>query len=963
MDEELLQQIEQQILNLRSNDSNLIQNATNEITSLFSRYDCLELFMFLIIHSQEPYVRFQASIYLKNAFKMLVKIIGTDLTEKMQNFIIECLTTPNINELIIKEIIECITIYVKCYKSMWPQLDNYINEASVKFNGISIIILDEIIQYIPKEFIEQRFQLYQQIALLSLDDNNQNALELINHGISVMNFLMMFPMNNNDISNFLEVVCAFIPKLKLYDPDFQGKFFKALGRLIRNDKYTPNIINATIQFLSDRDISFKVSLVALEAIKHVIKAFTFEEYLRIAQLVIDFSQRMIQEEGELPTNFIEVLDPGYEIFPHDKVYEIIKNIILKNGNLIIAILLLKSSVTLAQEVVQKDIHFFMEALQNGLRTGDKLTIEACASTLECIFDFEKFVQECSRPLFPLILPLLTQEDSDVRQSGFTSINALVQIPSIKIKSQDLLNNYWNIRNQINPDNVSSYLNVLGYIILCTEDLEDYSIHEILYFLLSFLNPNVDPSNIGAALFVLGKIISQDEYAEVEEIIPKITEAVNYVLTIPNNEVVVQALSYLVELSNSYKENVKDTLLQVWPHIQKIFQKKKNTENIMQNSLLLASSIAIIFHEQDVISLIINKLLGEYKKKHYETFLIISARICKIIDEQTFFQLYSQIVELCSNGNLNAEDIDLCFQSLRKFLKYINNISNEQGIKNKIIAKSAELINSFFTGSLQLLEINIEFNLLDSICNFISMFVSIPSNYVKPICENSLMFLQKSDEMYKNFAIEIFIDAIQYQTIPSETVIQLISNLEVLFQTQEKSIQQNIVFLFILALNYDNNSLEIIKHYEEFIIKWWSDCIGDKLKYRKLLSNLASLFLKIYCLNSQLPAEIVEQSIELFPPADITETQRMAECILKIFSNLETTSPSLKIKTAISLATFLTEPAKKFSKMNVKNDTIQEIIALFVKLCSDPTLLQETMQKLSNSIKRVSKIQNILKSYS
>ncbi|OHT08963.1 hypothetical protein TRFO_22296 [Tritrichomonas foetus] len=961
MDEELLEVLERAILSTKSNDNQVIAEATQVIQSVIHSNECFSTLIALMTQSGEPMVRDSASIYFKQAVDIkAITLSNKNLTRKRINdFIILCLNTPNISQNIANNMVSCIRTLVSKDHQLWPELDEYINQIQVDMNPFRIIVLECILPFLQDDFIQERFHLYGQISVLAITTSDN--FEIIIKGISLMSELIS---RSNSLAGFEAAFARLLPlcaEVQKQEINTQVQFFSCIGKIIINDIFPPELITALLTFLSNTENDENVALAIFEAIEPAIKKFSLEQVFGLINLVIFYSAKKLHNDVVLPFDYMTVIDKCYNSFQHAQIYEFLKTKINEHINscLSLAILLLSPTLSNAQEQLTKDIQFLLQILSAGLKSEDSLCIEACSSLIEEMADIEILINECFNVLFPLLLPLIVQPDADIQHHGFSSIYSLLQ--NEDIKHPGAFEALWSLKANIARNNYTQYLEALAKAIVCSEELNDSEIHEILQFLTPLFS--TQDEIVAAALFVLGQIVCLGEFSEIESIIPDTFDAVVYCLTFKNNEIKIYALSYLLELTKTYGTSIIEMLSKLWPYIQKLILNKRGIERIKKLSLSIACKIAVLLNQSEIASVVIQALKIEYDKKHYDTFIYVAPKIAKILDSNMYNALYVMFIDICTKVEEIEQESD-CFLAIQKFLKYI-----KEECKENIINLTVEVIKMFFAGDLPCLEgksilnpeVDVDINLVDSFCEVVATIVSYPSQFVGEICGTVLKLSARTEEEYNDYVVRVFIDAIENNTIPQEVALQLANSLGQFMNTQNDSIQQNIVYLLIVILKVYPTFADSLGNAVQVALNWWGVCIQNKSRYAKLISNLASLFLTIFCINQQIPVNFIEHVVEFFPPNDRTETQNMSECILKIFSNPTLVTPALKNNTAVSLAKLLSETAKNIRKMNVNVNTLNNLRILFKNLCADEQTQQLVLSNFEGSNKKKTKILSELSS--
>lgn len=963
--------IELALIQIIDSNKTIRKKASKIIEKIEETNDCFGLFMEILFRSTRQKAINQASTQI--CFILRLRIIDMDVTIKdflKQNFIEYLIKVQDKDkkeyQIVFNNIRECILILVESEKNqIWAELDQYIDLFLDNQNFYQISILGAIIPRLNDQFIEEKYEIYCQIAALAISMDN---FEINSAGIAVLSILVKtsknlegFEASFEKIDQLLEYLQS--PEQQRIDQSF---FWSSINSIIKNEIFPTELLTSVMNFFMNQEIDESTSLLVLDAIQPSIKNFTLEQIFPLIQQIVFFSNKFIENEEKLPIEFMHYIDKCFTYFPHSQIYEFLKKIIaeLLTSSTPLAITLFWPVILGAYEQVTKDLDYLIEILKAGFVSENSLIIESCALILESVSEISQIIFKCLDPLFPVVLPLLMSSDSDIRSSAFNSIQSFFDLHDIK-NDVSFVTSLWSCKEKIASDDYETYFFTLGHAISCSEQLDDSQVHEILESIQQMITDSSSSiSLVSYSLYVIGQLINNGEFSEIESFIPSTFDAVQKCLSYENEEIVYNALSYTSEISDSYGETVSEMLNEIWPLIEKLLVSHKCKENVLQLSLVISCDIAVICKKQDAFEQVSIYLDEEYNKEHYETFLKIASRIVKLADEGTYQSLFDKINEIVKNDK-DLDEVKLSFRALYKFLKYA-----PEKLINEAIQKSAEIINMFFEGSLPCLddmsvlnpEVDVDVDLVDYFSEFLAKFVSYPSQYVESACENALKIANREEHEFKNLVIQIFIDAFENGTLPENVSLDLVDNLESFLSTDDECFQQNIVYLLIIFLKKYPANIDHLSKYIPTVSEWWNQSMSNKTRYSLVIANIASLFLRIESLTSSIPQDLLDQLIDFYPPSDLSETQGMSENIITIFNRNQESkqlSPYFKGKTAIGIAKLLTESSKKLKKINLQSTTKERITDIFRSLCQDQEILQAVMESLSKNEKRQQTISEIL----
>lgn len=967
--------VESILIKTQDSDPKIIKEVTKFLTELNKTDKCIPVYFELLNQSIETIAKNAASTMLYQFIKSNIGNLTPETTEFLKIQLVVYLDqNPRASKTIWNSLSDSIILIVQHTQQFWPELDQFIYKLANDFSPHRLNTLSKVISFLPNDLILAKYQIYGSFATAAI--TNSTDFEIISTGILILSSLIDASGSSAEFeicfAKIIEIITAVLPAQAL-PSQIEKQFWNSMTLLI-SDLVPSELISAILQYLTIPDLDSQKSIVIFESLRTVMQCFSFEQVMGILTQAIVLSIKHFELYQELPADILSIFDSAFKYFPHAQLYEFTKAKIseLSQVNIVITILLLSPLVSYAYDKLIDEINIVIEPLKFGFQSNTLIIIEACQDVIENMSEHNQLIGSWQESLFPLIAPLLVSEDSEIRNSCYESLLSLFDSSCHKSISIHYLTSLLTIKTSINECNYEQYLKLIGEIIANSENISDAQVHEILEMLVPLLDISHNPNFSGVALYVLGQLICNGEFSEIETIIPNTFDASKFNLKSKNDSDTVYALIYLLQLANTYGESVAEMLHKLWPLISKMISKNPHVL-VMEYLLKLSCEIAILSHDAAIVPQILPVLNSQFQQEdHEEVFIAVSSRIVRLLDKNQYQALLVLLIHIC----LECEDCDTVasgFMAIYKYLKYSIEETREDTIQ-----KVNQIIDMFFKGTLNCLEmrsildpqVDINLELLTSFGTMVNKFVSYPSPFVEPVCQMFLALGSRDSTEYKNVVIQVFIDAIENGTIQPSVSMELLHGFETFMATNDEGLQQNIVYLLIIILKNYPDFIQSVSKYLPLITQWWSAYLPNQNRYGEVLSNIASFFLLLASITmmQNFPLQLLEQTMIMFPPTDLTETLSMCQCLLKLFGGLQNNpeldaalTPAFRVKTAIGIAKLLSEPAKKKRKMNLNQEIIGNITMVFRTLCQAQEILQSVIESLQNNEKRKAIILEILQS--
>lgn len=943
MDDDEIRQWEEILMLSYQNDQSLIEASTNEINNVLQTNECVDIFIWILMQSHEAIVRNAASIYLFKAIKLRIRMIPIKKRMKICSFILDCIGGNDINDVILGNFIGVISLMAEKMHKLFPEVEHFIDEIEHDSNLVRLLLLVNVLPFLKNDYIEPRYLLFSNIAVNLLMIDNW---EMIFNAIKLIKILLNASKNLSGFEKAFDRIGQLCYAILNENETSQNKFWNEIGELINVGVFPNDFIDTIVNSISSENMIPDVTITALIAIQPVIKLLSQEKALEIVNISIKNGIKYTEEEQYLSEDVIAPIVNVFNYFSHKVVYQLVKSRvseIISNNLNAGAIYLLNSVLSAAVEQITDDKEFLFTILKVGLSSNDSFVIQACFSLIENFEDVDEFTIYYNE-LIEMIYPYLIVNDTDLKHGAFESIKILLSNQYIKGSFEKL----WEIKDKISNENQYQYMDILGLAIHEETILDDEKIGKIIQFASSFILNMDDLLLTSSSFYILSKLLMHDETA-IMDVIDDNKEGLSLCLHSGNEEIQYKALAFLNALLSVCGEKAFSFVSKFNEEISSFMHASKLNSNLRNQTLMIASKIAKFGNQSELIETIIQTFQNLIENDFIDVVIACINNIIPVLSNNQSLDLFNFVVDTCKNTD--DEDTAMnCFIDLKKFLKHC-----KQENAQHFYQTSFELCQEFMHGDLPFLnqksilnlENDIQYSLLESFFDFVSRILSVPSAISWTLCEECLKLFERPQEIYHIVVFQVFLDAIEI--IDQEILQTVISYIPQFIQTKDPSFRGNIVFFMILLLKKYPPFYESLKSLLPILIEWWdySTANIENSNSNYLVSNIASLFMLIATIDSQFPQNVLEKTLDFFPPNDYTETTNMSMCILKLFSNYENLELNTAIKVAIAIGKLLSLQQNKIDKCKIPDNILQNLISLLKGLCQNESIMKSLISSLSN----------------
>lgn len=506
---------------------------------------------------------------------------------------------------------------------------------------------------------------------------------------------------------------------------------------------------------------------------------------------------------------------------------------------------------------------------------------------------------------------------------------------------------WSINSDVTVD-TDKYLTLLAKGIEMEGDNFDSekAIHMSEFIVSCYEDENNDEMLIGALSVATTLILTNEVVHEI--LVQPTVAAIERCFDSQSVEVQANGLLRMSALFPSFKEAFSQE------SIEKVEQLIQN-----QNKLIIEQAATCFFviakeMEQkeavyDVLPLF-QKYIVEQDKDYFTIAVTVVQSLSPILDEEKIAELTENICNAASETK-NEEILSDCFDS-------VGSILSKTADNSKVIEMSSGFAFSFMQGKFVICNQN---EPLD--CDF---KLSTIKSFARLLCEllhyelelNELTFLftqsllSSSNIEYVDLALSILSDGVLYEGFNSnKEKAFIVSYTQSICDVENTSIilVESIANLLLCLIEKDFVSAEVCEKIFPVVIQWWQNIYSNmKEVMLPTLSNLSILIWSIALKYDALVPEVFEQSFELFPPKDESDTFKACN-LLAIIATNEQLRANFTIPITLAISKLLVLPKMLIAKKDVTDEILMKLGAIFNELYNSSSDIQNAIaQQISDS---------------
>ena len=956
LDESDLIQLEQWLLMSQSNDNEAIKAATPAIQGVVAKPEGPDYFRAIIEHSGEPRARSAAAVYLFSSIKMQMRTMNPRRQEKFGAFFLQQIPVPNQDPTSLSQCIAGVHLILKCRRLQWKGLTDELDSLKDELNPGKFRLLSEVIGLLPNEYLMERYPLFGAAAAAALQCKDW---ELIGYGLRVIATLLGCSQSLSGFEQCFDLIIGLCSIIFQQSSPIQKSFFEGVERIFSSNVFDPRLPVAVMTALSEQDVDSDEMEAALGALEPSVSFMVQEHALMYTDLAVHCLEKYIVQNGAIPPSPLGPITVVFREFKHELVYSFLlqRARSYAETNLCMSLLIFVPVVEAADEQISGDIEFLVELVKAALMSGDALNCQAACVLLHFSEDAEDMIMHFPE-LLPPVIRLSVSHDGDVRHWAFQASQSMV---AREIQIDGILQLVWEIKGSVHPSDQGEFLILLASVIR-NSDVDDSQLREICDFLRPIIENINEPLDASAALWVLCQLIPHDE-GTMFPLIQSTVPAIRAGCVLNNEDARVRTLEYLAEVVKNYREQALPLVNEVSNEIAALLRKNRLQERVLVVLLGTACQIARA-GGQAIIPDVMKRIQKCMGNEATMTVAVISWKsMVVILGPEQVLEGFTTVAGICKE----TEDEDTCAACLATLAKCIRVASDS--MLETMLPGAAEICQAFLTGNLPSLRgkqttdgsSDVPVELLENFDRLTSAVVAYKSPFVEPLCLEMLKLLNRKENVYKNSALGVVIDAIEKETLPDTVTAQVVSILPQLMSDAPSMIRQNLVFMLNVILQKHPDFVAQIQQVWPILIQWWAKSQENREGCSMIISNLASLFFLIEARSKgTVPDEMIAQMLEAFPPVDRTETSSRCTNLLTIVSQSPSLSLPIRINLAVGIGRLVTLSTKKLSKLSLDPSLLSNLVQLLKSLGqSDPAVHEALAARFQASASKLAKISEIL----
>ena len=969
MDEEAAE-LEANLLLACSSNQEEIDAATEYIQQAILDVDVIDDFKEIIKKSENPIAIVQASTQLIRILREVYwKGFDFNTKTKFGTFFLEILSSPNeiqSNEICIRSFISALTFVFQKLKRTWPKLVEFVSLIESDFSPIRMRVLARSIHLFKDEQVQEKFPVF--IGAVTNGLSQEDDWDLILDSLNVL--IRLIAINPEELGDAIDDIVALLSAVIGAPQQIQLKFFSHISQLFSAGLTTENLIGAILEVGQSDEIFPEVGIAAINTLGAVIADFDEEQVDTILSVALQQGARLAESESALPEDYLTFVAKVVKAFPKEAVYSSIKQKIEAAFDeesqplLVAGILMIIPIIQNAPEFISgEEVNFCSSIIKKGLDSEDSLAIQASCHVIQELSVIDSMVSFLPQYIPAFIQHAQNTEDSELSLESLRALSEIVKMQ--QTLSEDILKQIWELYNTIPSDKQEMFLDIMYTCISKTDKIDSVVISQIFEYISPVLeNPELDTNLSSTCLLVCGAIIGKDETQK-----ERLDSTAQITLSIPEKEddqPTRNALKFLGDICDALGEEAAPFIEQFVEGIDGLLTNECDKNHEVWVCALETSCFAIRY--AGVMDLLehVSDILSEELKKPDEATLIDALLdvkiIAKFLEAEKAGEIFGQILEI----SRNTESEDLLCISLQALAKVVNSNKEENG--EAYLEHGFQLCNEFISGELPALEekvftdLETDFNvdLLHAFASFAKRISELSTEAADAICTAFLEVAERPYEAYRMTLTEVFIGAIENETVSQDAVQSYLGVVQQLIEnsTPNES-QQEIVYVLNLMLRKFPDVLSIIQSLLPSIIEWWKFARENRSVFEALASNIASLFLNIAMHDASFSPQLMFEALEFYPPADVTECVPMSQSIIEILGRGGEVPIQFQVLASKGIALVLTKPQSVIRRMKLDEEMMGVLVGVLKQLVSIESNLQAAFSSVDGSEAMTSKLQSIL----
>ena len=713
-------------------------------------------------------------------------------------------------------------------------------------------------------------------------------------------FVTVLPVLNGvaDLSPYWQKVVEMTQTTDFSNDEFFKRLWHAIGEAIAGDLVSSEVLNvlyqSAITVASCEALAPSLRYCPLRALLGLIPKLDGQKFAQIVELNFRVAHALVEIEATQAREYVEPVAESLRRLPGD-IYVVLKSLIQSclMGNAaahVVVANIIELILVNAPETAYQDADFLMDTLLSELDIGDVLVSEAvCWAVSGFDQSFTSIVVYIPRFL-PKLIPFLVSSEDDLRQAAKEALHDIVQ--KIDSHVDGLFRAFWEIREQIRPEEFSDFAAFLSSAIEKSSDFGDAEMETLVQFVLEYLSASgSDFVKASEILDIVNGIISHTD-SLIDTVFPAVSPVVDAFFShLDATEVVENIDPVLLHIESMFKVFGSGANERYGKYVDSIasFALDEDTpENLSVSAFGVCCTIAkvtgnaeLACRMQEKCSTNLDSNDGDLIVESLES----TSAIAKLLPPSEAKQLFMILLEYL----IEVDDPEFCSLAIDPLCKMLS-VSSDAN-KTFFLQESYKLVSQFTNGELVCMngvnptEGKCDHALMAAVINLITKMVRTPSEHVDQLCTFCLSFIKSANSAVTYSVVGACSEAVKYGTCSKQVVEQLLAlSQSIMGDTKDPDLRQNITYLMNVIIQKFPDMMPMISQFLPVIQYWLKDGLENPVGNQLAVSNIASFILQFVAAGGQLASEAeLVTSIAQIPPFDAQETVPMIQNLATILT--------------------------------------------------------------------------------
>lgn len=938
--------LEQILLDSISGDNEKIQGALSLYQELEEDFlSMIENLFDLVMNTTNAHVRSISLINIAGLISRNIKTLSKEKINEISQKLVKIYQLIEGNDLhyYASIILSMTSIDIQNDDGILITFFKQLNEEtpnSQKLHELTLEIVGSYRENPNPAYLAQFYESYRSILMYGFQHEN-----LYYHALSIKVIATMIDFFPDQVENFEDFFAYILEDAKrtlsCSEKDYID-IWLSIGILFSSFEAGPDLIQPYIPIVFEAgrklDIRPEMRQYAYLALETCISELDTDNIHKIMFDSLQNSVDFVEQVHELPTNLFRMYEVYFRCFEHQKVYTILKNMILelREGNIfskeIVAFSLVKLIVDKVPNQVYTEIDLVIENVDYCLEQEDLLFKQIGCQIITTfgsyfawnLIDVEHFI--------PSVIPLLVHAHPDVRQAAYDATHRIIDITLVPLPL--LVKRMLVIVNQVNSYDILPYLLLLSKAILAELTFSRDDAFVISNFSISLMEKD-DFETVYGAINIAQSIISVHECVY-ETLIGPLLISIEKCLQ--NEERIVHffGISTLYPLFKIAPEQARELFEKYQDNITSVFDLDDvKCAWIKQQANMKIASIVAVCPEVD--PLIISKLCeigSQWLESNDHPFIAAGIKILKkvarALPADDAIMIYKAIANIC----VRTTSMPIACKAIKANLHMLKHSTGD--VKVEMLKIGYQMSEHYINGDLAVMEgvppmtTDIDFKFMYVYGRETAELFALQNPISHMIVNFAANVWQRGNSLKNELIMNVWASALQHNVL-NEEEIAYIKNITLTQLLIEEVPSELLLYgsqLIGALLEQDYIEWEVIEQKIPIIVSWYERCKNKKHKMRSTLTNIVALIWKIsfHFKARNKFSDLVMQTLKDFPPDDITRTVDMCKLILRSYHSQE--FPITKEFTpllCLRVARLLDTPSLVLKKKGVPDSMIQDFI--------------------------------------